>query len=99
MTLAHWRDIAILILVIEALLGSILVLAVTLLLTGLVRRTDATLRDVLRTGQAHVANVAAQADTITREQVVRPVVRLHAANAGVRAFMRSLAKSVPLPHR
>lgn len=99
MTLAHWRDIAILILVIEALLGSVLFLVLTLFLMGLVRRADASLREVLQSGQTHVANLAAQTDAISRERVVDPVVRVHAAQAGARAFLRSLAKNVPLPHR
>lgn len=99
MTLAHWRDIAILILVIEALIGSVLILVMTFLLTRIVRSADVKLREVLQTGQGHVASIAAQTDMITREQVVRPVVRLHAANAGVRAFMRSLAKSAPFVNR
>ena len=99
MTLAHWRDIAILILVIEALLGSVLILVLALLLRSLVRRMDAALREALHTGQAHVARLAALTDAISRERVVDPVVRMHAANAGARAFLRSLAKNVPLPHR
>ena len=99
MTLANWRDIAILILVIEALFGSVLILVLTLLLGGLVRRTDAALREVLHAGQAHVANIAAHTDAISRERVVDPVVRAHAAHAGARAFLRSLAKNVPLPRR
>lgn len=99
MTLAHWRDIAILILVIEALLGSVLILVLTLMLRKLVRRTDAALRDVLHVGQTHAASIAAQTNAISRGRVVNPVVRIHAAHAGARAFLRSLAKSVPLPHR
>ena len=99
MTLANWRDIAILILVIEALLGSVLILLLTLILRGLVRRADAALREVLHAGQAHVARIAAQTDAISRERVVDPVVRIHAANAGARAFLRSLAKHIPLPQR
>lgn len=99
MTLAHWRDIALLILVIEALIGSVLFLALTLLLARIVRRTNTALRDVLRTGQAHAAGIAAQTDAISQGQVVRPVVQLHAAHAGARAFFRSLAKNVPIPRR
>ncbi len=99
MTLAHWRDIAILILVIEALFSSVLILALTLLLAGIVRRSNTALRDVLQSGQAHVARIAAQTDEISREQIVEPVVRLHAAHAGARAFLSSLAKNVPSLHR
>ena len=97
--LAAWRDIAILILVIEALFFSVLVLVLTLLLAGMVRRADAALRDLLHSGQAHVASIATYTDEISREQVVKPVVRLHAAHAGARAFLRSLAKNAPFPHR
>ncbi len=97
--LAAWRDIAILILVIEALFASVLMLVLTLLLAGMVRRADAALRDLLQSGQAHAASIAAHTDEISREQVVKPVVRLHTAHAGARAFLRSLAKNAPFPHR
>lgn len=93
--LAGLRDIAILILVIEALFFTVLILALTLLLTGMVRRADAALRDLLQSGQAHVSSIATHTDAITREQIVRPVARFHAAHAGARAFLRSLAKSNP----
>ncbi len=96
MTLAHWRDIAILILVIETVLGSVLILALALLLASLVRRTNAALRDVLHSGQAYAASLAAQTDEVSRERLVKPVVSLHAANAGARAFLRSLVKNVPI---
>ncbi len=96
MTLAHWRDIAILILVIEALLGSVLILALALLLASLVRRANSALRDVLHSGQAYAASLAAQTDGVSRERLVKPVVSLHAANAGARAFLRSLVKNVPI---
>ena len=99
MTLAHWRDIAMLLLVIEALLGAILILILTLLLAGIVRRTTSALSDLLRQGQVHVASIATQTDEVSRERLVRPVVRLHAAHAGARAFLRSLAKRAPLPPR
>ena len=90
MTLAHWRDIAILILVIEALLGSVLILALAILLASLVRRANSALRDVLHSGQAYAASLAAQTDGVSRERLVKPIVSLHAANAGARAFLRSL---------
>ena len=96
MTLAHWRDIAILILVIEALLGSVLILALAILLASLVRRANSALRDVLHSGQAYAASLAAQTDGVSRERLVKPVVSLHAANAGARAFLRSLIKNVPI---
>ena len=96
MTLAHWRDIAILILVIEALLGSVLILALAILLASLVRRANSALRDVLHSGQAYAASLAAQTDGVSRERLVKPVVSLHAANAGARAFLRSLVKNVPI---
>ena len=96
MTLAHWRDIAILILVIEALLGSVLILALAILLASLVRRANSALRDVLHSGQAYAASLAAQTDGVSRERLVKPVVSLHAANAGARAFLRSLVKHVPI---
>ena len=96
MTLAHWRDIAILILVIEALLGSVLILALAILLASLVRRTNSALRDVLHTGQTYAASIAAQTDGVSRERLIKPVVSLHAANAGARAFLRSLIKNVPI---
>jgi hypothetical protein len=96
MTLAHWRDIAILILVIEALLGSVLILALAILLASLVRRANSALRDVLHSGQAYAASLAAQTDGISRERLVKPIVSLHAANAGARAFLRSLIKNVPI---
>ena len=96
MTLAHWRDIAILILVIEALLGSVLILALAILLASLVRRANSALRDVLHSGQAYAASLAAQTDEVSRERLVKPVVSLHAANAGARAFLRSLVKSLPI---
>ena len=99
MTLANWRDIAVLILVIEALIGTVLFLALTLILAGIVRRSNTALRDVLHSGQAHAASIAAHTDEISRERLVKPVVRLHAAHAGARAFLRSLAKNVPTPHR
>ena len=99
MTLANWRDIAMLVLVIEALLGTILILILTLLLASIVRRTNFALRNLLRQGQVHVANIATQTDEISRARLVRPVVRLHAAHASARAFMRSILKSVPLPPR
>ncbi len=99
MTLAHWRDIAMLVLVIEALLGAILILILTLLLASIVRRTTSALSDLLRQGQVHVASIATQTDEVSRERLVRPVVRLHAAHAGARAFLRSLAKRAPLPPR
>ncbi len=96
MTLAHWRDIAILILVIEALLGSVLILALAILLASLVRRANSALRDVLHSGQAYAASLAAQTDGVSRERLVKPIVSLHAANAGARAFLRSLVKNVPI---
>ena len=96
MTLANWRDIAILILVIEALLGSVLILALAILLASLVRRANSALRDVLHSGQAYAASLAAQTDGVSRERLVKPVVSLHAANAGARAFLRSLVKNVPI---
>ena len=96
MTLEHWRDIAILILVIEALLGSVLILALAILLASLVRRANSALRDVLHSGQAYAASLAAQTDGVSRERLVKPVVSLHAANAGARAFLRSLIKNVPI---
>ncbi len=96
MTLAHWRDIAILILVIEALLGSVLILALAILLASLVRRANSALRDVLHSGQAYAASLAAQTDGVSRERLVKPIVSLHAANAGARAFLRSLIKNVPI---
>ena len=96
MTLANWRDIALLLLVVEALLGSVLILILTLVVTRIVRKTDAALRDVLRAGQAHAAGIEAQTDAIARQRVVRPVARVHAAHAGARAFLRSLAKNLPL---
>ena len=99
MTLAHWRDIAILLLVVEALLASVLVLILTFLLATIVRRTESALRDVLIRGQNQVASIAAQTDAVSRERLVRPVVRVHAAHAGARAFVRSVIKSMPLPHR
>lgn len=99
MTLAHWRDIAILILVIEALLCTVLVMVLTLVLAGIVRRSDAALRGVLQSGRAHAAGIAAQTDGIARDQIVTPVVRLHAAGAGARAFVRCLARNVPFPQR
>ena len=96
MTLANWRDIAILILVIEALLGSVLILALAILLASLVRRANSALRDVLHSGQAYAASLAAQTDGVSRERLVKPIVSLHAANAGARAFLRSLVKNVPI---
>ena len=99
MTLAHWRDIAILLLVVEALLASVLVLILTLLLATIVRRTNTALRDVLIRGQEQVARIAAQTEAISRERLVKPVVHVHAAHAGARAFLRSVVKSLPLPHR
>ena len=96
MTLAHWRDIAILILVIEALLGSVLILALAILLASLVRRANSALREVLHSGQAYAASLAAQTDGVSRERLVKPIVSLHAANAGARAFLRSLIKNVPI---
>ena len=95
MTLAHWRDIALLILIVEALLGSVLILALTLLLAKLVRRTNTALRDALRAGQVHAAGIAAQTDAISRRRVVQPTARVHAALAGARAFGRSLARNTP----
>ncbi len=95
MTLAHWRDIALLILIVEALLGSVLILILTLLVASLVRRTNGALRAALRTGQAHAANIAAQTDAISRQSVVQPTARVHAALAGARAFGRSLARNTP----
>ncbi len=95
MTLAHWRDIAILVLVIEALLGTVLILLLTLVLTSIVRRIRASLRDVLHTGQGHAARLAAQTDAISRERLVTPVVRLHATHAGARAFLRYFARQAP----
>lgn len=99
MTLAHWRDIAILLLVVEALLASVLVLILTLLLASIVRRTNTALRDVLISGQAQAANIAAQTDAVSRERLVKPVARAHAAHAGARAFVRSIIKGMPIPHR
>lgn len=93
MTLAHWRDIALLILVIEALLGTVLIAVATLLLASIVRRTNAALRDVLTSGQAHAARIAAQTDAVSRKNLVDPVVRVHAASAGAQAFLRSIARS------
>lgn len=95
MTLANWRDIAILIFVMEALFFSVLFLALTLVLAGIVRRADSALKDLLQSGQAYVSSLATNTDEITREQVVKPVARFHAAHAGARAFLRSLAKSAP----
>lgn len=96
MTLAHWRDIALLILVIEALLGTVLIAIVTLLLAGIVRRTNAVFRDVLMSGQAHAARIAAQTDAVSRGTLVAPVVRAHAASAAAKSFLQSLAKSARL---
>ena len=99
MTLAHWRDIALLILILEALLGSVLILVLTLLLASVVRRANAGLRDALRAGQAHAAVIAAQTDAISRRRVVQPTARVHAALAGARAFGRSLARNTPFTPR
>ncbi len=99
MTLAHWRDIAMLLLVIEALLGSTLILILTLLLASIVRRTTSALSDLLRQGQVHAARLAQQTEEISHEQIVSPVVRIHAAHAGARAFLQTLARGIPFPHR
>ena len=96
MTLSHWRDIALLILIIEALLGSVFILILTLIVTSLVRRTTGALRAGLRTGQVRAATLAAQTDAISRRRAVQPTARVHAALAGARAFGRSLVRNSPL---
>ncbi len=98
MTLANWRDIAMLVLVIEALLGAILILILTLLLASIVRRTNFALRNLLRQGQVHVARLAKQTEEASREQIVSPVVRIHATHAGARAFLQALARGIPFLH-
>lgn len=97
MTLAHFRDIAILVLVVEALLASLLIAILTLLLASVARRANGTLREVLQSGQSYAARLAAQTDGISRARIVTPVVQAHATQAAARAFVRSLAKNVRMP--
>jgi len=92
MTLAFWREIALLLLIAEGTILVLVLLVLTFMLRSVVHSTTREIEEALHRAQEVTTSVAQQADSVSRNRIVTPVVRLYAARAWARTLVSALLR-------
>ncbi len=95
MSLATWRDIALIVLVFELFVLALAVGVLALLLALLTQRLQHISRELLRVGQERAPHLAQQADSLSRQLFVEPTIRVYATRTWVTTFARRLRARIP----